>query len=295
MTTSIDATKPAAGNALTANVRANFGYAKDDINSLLRMSEDRVLVTGTADALVATYAVAPTLGEGLRILLTAASTNATTTPTLDVNSTGATTIVQEDGTAVEAGDIVAGGYYDLVYDATNTVWVLLNRTTSSQSLAAYATISYVDAAVAPTGSSIMWHTATAPTGYLEMNGAAVSRTTYADLFAVISTLYGTGDGSTTFNLPDFRGYFARGWDNGAGNDPDAASRTNRGDGTTGDAIGTKQADELASHTHVTPQGIVAGSGVDFASGAFGASTTSQATGGNETRPLNINVMWCIKT
>ena len=57
-----------------------------------------------------------------------------------------------------------------------------------------------------------------PSGYLECNGQAISRTTYADLFAKIGTTYGTGNGSTTFNLPDLRGEFVRGWDNGRGVD-----------------------------------------------------------------------------
>jgi microcystin-dependent protein len=56
-----------------------------------------------------------------------------------------------------------------------------------------------------TGEVKIWTTASAPTGYLLCNGAAVSRTTYADLFAVIGTTYGAGNGSTTFNLPDLRG------------------------------------------------------------------------------------------
>jgi len=56
----------------------------------------------------------------------------------------------------------------------------------------------------PSGMLLMWSTATAPTGYLLCAGAAVSRTTYATLFAVIGTTFGVGDGATTFNLPDFR-------------------------------------------------------------------------------------------
>lgn len=59
---------------------------------------------------------------------------------------------------------------------------------------------------------------TAPSGYLKANGAAVSRTTYAALFAAIGTTFGAGDGSTTFNLPDLRGEFVRGWDDGRGVD-----------------------------------------------------------------------------
>jgi len=50
----------------------------------------------------------------------------------------------------------------------------------------------------------MWPTATAPTGFLLCNGAAVSRTTYAALFAIVGTIFGAGDGSTTFTLPDYR-------------------------------------------------------------------------------------------
>ncbi|GAA4457510.1 phage tail protein [Rurimicrobium arvi] len=53
-----------------------------------------------------------------------------------------------------------------------------------------------------------------PSDYLECNGAAVSRTTFATLFAKIGTTYGAGDGTTTFNLPDLRGEFIRGWSNG---------------------------------------------------------------------------------
>ena len=57
-----------------------------------------------------------------------------------------------------------------------------------------------------------------PTGYLECNGSAVSRSTYAGLFAVIGSTYGNGNGSSTFNLPDLRGEFIRGYDNGRGVD-----------------------------------------------------------------------------
>lgn len=56
----------------------------------------------------------------------------------------------------------------------------------------------------PSGSLFMWPTASPPTGYLSCNGTAVSRTTYSALFAVLGTTFGSGDGSTTFNLPDYR-------------------------------------------------------------------------------------------
>lgn len=72
------------------------------------------------------------------------------------------------------------------------------------------------ASVPPVGSVIMFGGATAPNGYLLCNGQAVSRTTYAALFAIIGTAYGAGDGVTTFNVPDMRSRFATGIGNGPG-------------------------------------------------------------------------------
>jgi microcystin-dependent protein len=91
-----------------------------------------------------------------------------------------------------------------------------------------------------------------PAGYhlLECAGTAVSRTTYSELFALIGITHGQGDGSLTFNLPDYRGRFLRGVDGGATNDPDSAARTamNTG-GNTGDNIGSIQADAMQGHYH----------------------------------------------
>lgn len=140
----------------------------------------------------------------------------------------------------------------------------------------------------PAGSVFNFAASTAPTGYLECSGAAVSRTTYAALFAVTSTTFGVGDGSTTFNLPNLRGEFVRGFDNGRGVD---ASR----------AFGSAQSDELKAHTHTTTfpnsddpsNGTrhVTGSNADSADEVF----TSSSTGGAETRPRNIALLYCIKT
>ena len=71
------------------------------------------------------------------------------------------------------------------------------------------------------GTLIIWPTSTPPAGYLECDGSALSRTTYAALFAVLGTTYGKGAGTaanTTFRLPDLRGEFIRGWDHGRGVD-----------------------------------------------------------------------------
>ncbi len=64
----------------------------------------------------------------------------------------------------------------------------------------------------PSGMSFEWNSNSIPSGYLEENGAAVSRTTFADLFAAIGTMFGSGDGSTTFNLPNSKGKVVVGLD-----------------------------------------------------------------------------------
>lgn len=124
----------------------------------------------------------------------------------------------------------------------------------------------------------------APTGWLECNGAAVSRTTYAALFATIGTLWGIGDGSTTFNLPDVRGEFIRGFDSGRGVD-------------SGRAIGTWQDDAFESHSHTGGE-IGASGGVAWSNpGLDHAPDSGQtgSTGGSETRPRNVAMMYIIKT
>lgn len=205
----------------------------------------------------------------------------------------------------------------------------------------------------------------APAGWLECDGTAVNRTTYAALFSYLGTAYGIGDGATTFNLPDLRGEFIRGFDNGAGNDSGAdvtvtgdttistaiisnisstanievgssisgtgipastvvlsvdsasqvtidqnatasnsgvtltiSNRTDRGDGTSGDVVGSKQVENLKSHTHTYNHDISAGDG--WVNGGSSrvyqqSGTTSGATGGVDTRPRNVQMRYCIKT
>jgi microcystin-dependent protein len=96
-----------------------------------------------------------------------------------------------------------------------------------------------------------------PVGYIPCDSRPVNREKYADLFATIGTAWGVGDGSTTFNVPDLRGYFLRGTDAGAGRDPDAAGRTAIGEeigtgGNTGDNVGSIQSDQFGEHTHTGP-------------------------------------------
>lgn len=93
-------------------------------------------------------------------------------------------------------------------------------------------------------------TATCPAGTLSTNGAAVSRSAYSRLFSEIGTTHGQGDGSTTFNVPNYRGRFLRGVAGGQTIDPDRASRTAMATGgNTGDNVGSVQSDQYRSHNH----------------------------------------------
>lgn len=125
---------------------------------------------------------------------------------------------------------------------------------------------------------------TPPTGWLKANGALVSRTTYADLFAAIGTTFGAGDGSTTFALPDLRGEFIRGWDDGRGVD-------------TGRVLGSVQGDAFRSHDHPVDAAANGGGTFGMVSGGYFSimrTLWTYATGGSETRPRNISLLACIK-
>jgi microcystin-dependent protein len=135
----------------------------------------------------------------------------------------------------------------------------------------------------PAGAVMPFAMNSAPAGWLAANGSAVNRTTYAALFSAIGTTYGVGDGSTTFTLPDLRGYFVRG------------SGTNS-DGTAAGTFGARQADEFKSHTHNIQYYQSTGGGQAAASAQLINSATgvTAAAGGTETRPKNIAMLYCIK-
>lgn len=146
----------------------------------------------------------------------------------------------------------------------------------------------------PVGTIHMWMTLDPyPANSLVLNGAAVSRTVYKALYEKWGTMFGAGDGSTTFNLPKASGLFLRFCDLGAGVDPDASTRTSRGDGTGGDVPGSIQQDNLVSHNHSVDmgwQGIAEGGAWAYGDREHGEGMNGsivQAYGGNETRGKNI--------
>lgn len=148
------------------------------------------------------------------------------------------------------------------------------------------------------GSTVYFSTQVPPAGWLIANGAAISRTSYASLFAVIGTIYGAGDGSTTFNIPDMRGLFVRGLDIGRGVDP-------------GRALGAFQGDAMRDHIHYRNAtleneqasialssigggggGLIGGQGIQL-SNVVGPVVQNIPIA-TENRPVNISLLPCIK-
>lgn len=186
-------------------------------------------VGGTANAITLTTGwtmAAYAAGQTFRFI--AAFTNSDAV-TVNVDGVGAKNI-KVGTTALSAGQIQASSMITITYDGTQFQIVL-----QAASPAAIAV-----------GAVMAWPMTTVPAGFLECDGSAISRSTYSALFAVFGTAYGVGDGSSTFNLPNYKDYFLRGFDSAG---TDAGSRTDRGDGTTGAAVGTKQADQTRAHTH----------------------------------------------
>ena len=110
--------------------------------------------------------------------------------TLSDLATAMTGSVAADGQTPITGNLQMGG---------NKITGMADGTAASDA----TTVSQVAATAVMTGTILMWATASAPTGYLACNGTAVSRSTYSALFAIIGTTFGSGDGSTTFNLPNY--------------------------------------------------------------------------------------------
>lgn len=140
----------------------------------------------------------------------------------------------------------------------------------------------------PSGAVIPFAGSTEPSGWLFCFGQAISRTTYAELFAAVSTTYGVGDGSTTFNLPDLRGRVVAGQDDMGGT---SANRlTNQTGGLDGDVLGatggaethTLTIAQMPAHTHTVANTLLTGSTGNISNVSTTreiGTTTSGSTGG----------------
>jgi microcystin-dependent protein len=166
------------------------------------------------------------------------------------------------GNQVDVGNISVGGNFNVTGTATGVTVATGNSSTQ------FATTAFVQntinsLVIFPSGTIAMWPTTTAPTGFLLCNGTAVSRTTYSALFSVLGTTFGSGDGSTTFNLPNY------------------TDRMPLGTGTIATSVGqtggsqttTLTTDNLPAHSHP-----VVDPGHFHAQGAYRADSMNVGTG-----------------
>lgn len=281
---------------LAAWLNKVFSHRHDGLDQDGSAPLDYAEDTGTVNNLVVALTpplLAPVVG--LPIWIRVAHEN-TGTVLLTVDGLEAFPIIRNAGAGLLAGDIKEGQVIGVIY--TGAAYQLANYqnppVTDADTLN-----SQTAAMLCPPGAIMPFATQTTPPGWLPCDGREVLRGTYATLFATIGTAWGDGDTVTTFNVPDFRGEFIRGWDDGRGVDADRQ-------------FASYQADALQNitGTHVVSHTVAAtGTGAFLEDGAEGTHTfDSQSAAGvrmsfdasrvartaDETRPRNIAVKYCIK-
>jgi microcystin-dependent protein len=265
------------------------------------LARSNVIVSSNANALVAFNAgvkdVFVTYGPGQRQIK-----SISTTTTLVIAEAGALVVYTGTGHTVTlplAASMAPGSSFELQNFGTGVLTVsragaeTINGATTvtltpRETCTFYVTGTSAWAAslgsqkLVPIGTTLEYSGTTLPFGYLWENGANVSRTTYALLFAAIGTTYGVGDGSTTFAVPDSRGRVAAGKDDMGGS---AANRlTNAISGVTGTTLGgVGGSQSLQSHSHLTADNVIAGASggaVAVASGNVQTGTTGAGASQN---------------
>lgn len=215
------------------------------------------------------------------------SANVSATATISNNSITTAKIADANVTTAKIAD--ANVTTEKIADANVTTAKLADGSVTQSKLNSSVTL-------VPTGAIMPFAMNSAPSGWLAADGSAINRSVYATLFSAIGTTYGTGDGSTTFNLPDLRGIFVRG----------AGSQTISGI-TYNKTFGAKETDAMQGHIH-SFNGAPWYSGSNSNGGAGPVSTgsgnpignpSSDGTNGiprtaSETRPANIALLYCIK-
>ncbi|UPK23876.1 tail fiber protein [Bradyrhizobium sp. 195] len=196
--------------------------------------------------------------------------------TLNVDSLGAKTIQLNPGVDVPAGYLVAGSPYVVIYNAANGVFYLQN--------------SFANPYLIPIGATIDFIGSTSPnSSFVLPYGQAISRSTYSTLFSLISTTYGSGDGSSTFNIPDLRGRVVAGKDDMGGSAASRLSGSFITGPTTLGGTGGSESRQLATSNlpPYTPAGSIGGS---ISSNPYsiqignGTSHGSLATGADSSYP-----------
>ena len=238
-----------------------------------------IAVTGTASDPIVSIAAASTVSSGAVKLANQSETNAAADINVALTPGGLANGI--DNYLPQASEVTRG-VLELATAAEVEVGANSNKAITPATLsAALAALGLT----APAGSISAFAGLTAPAGYLLCDGSQVSRTTYSDLYAVVGDTFGAGDGTTTFNLPDLRGEFIRGFDGGRGAD-------------AGRVFGSFQADEIKSHAHTGVAGDAGSDPTRIGGGNRSVDSdtyTTNSVGGVETRPRNVALNYIIKS
>ena len=270
---------PSTVTSLSANSSLVAADELSFYDSSSVVTPSSIVVTGASSPYTATVTTASAhgLSTGTSITVSNATGNTSVNGVFSITSTGSTTFTY----SVTSSGTVTG---TPVYIANPGLKKI--------------TFANLQAQLVPTGTVNSYAGSAAPTGWLLCYGQAVSRTTYAALFAVIGTTYGAGDTTTTFNLPDLRGRVIAGQDDMGGTSANRLTGSLTG-GVDGDVLGGTGGDEgntldttqIPSHTHTYgPQtGRYGANGQTYSSTIFPPSSgdsdrgsytmTSNATGG----------------
>jgi microcystin-dependent protein len=237
-----------------------------------------IVTGGTSTAYtVSSYEVFDTLAHlgGQMIAFTPHTTNGATV-TLNVDSLGAKPLRSAPGVELLAGTIILGTPYMATYNNSDGAFYLQGFFGNPYNI--------------PLAGGMPFFASTAPnSSFVFPYGQAISRTTYSALYSLLTTTYGTGDGSTTFNIPDLRGRVLAGVDNMGG--APASRLTTSYFGANASTLGatggleshTLTTAELASHSHgVTDPGHVHTVG----GGALGGALPGETTGGSQSTPIS---------
>jgi microcystin-dependent protein len=242
---------------------ASAAAFRDDIAGAIATGGTSTAYTVTSSQIFDTLAHM----SGQVIAFTPHTTNGATV-TLNVDGLGAKPLRSAPSVELPAGVLVQGTPYTALYNNSDAVWYLHNF--------------FVNPYQVPLGGFLDYAGSTAPnSAFVLPYGQAISRTTYATLFSLISTTYGTGDGSTTFNVPDLRGRVVAGKDDMGGSAASRITTTVSPGGTSLGATGGSQTHSLvtAELPAYTPSGTV--------SGTFTASNPLQAFTGTSFSGSNV--------
>ena len=282
------------GSAITTAMLANNSVTTSQVGDAAitnsKLAPNAVTATQIVDATITTAKLADASVTTAKI----ADANVTTAKLADASVTG----TKIASAAITAANLATGSVNSTaILDGTLTGTDIANTTIPLAAL-----VSAVQQALVPAGTIHAYGGSTVPAGWLRCDGTLYNGSTYPALYAAIGINFGGYSGY--FNVPDLRGRFLRGWSNGSGRDPDAASRYGEYSGQTGgDKIGSIQGDQLKSHNHYIARTVVdanADHWFDWYSGRAStedghwAGQYTESTGGNETRPINVSVNYIIK-